>query len=196
MKIGCDIDGVVLEFVPAYLEIFEKRYGRKVLEENIFSFDLWKPLKISKKEAIDITKELFTSKKYPDLKFVEGAKRALLELSKGNEFNFLTARPDYAKDATQNTFDKNFLNQDFPIYYTGDFFNGTLKKSDLCVNLDIKLMIEDNLKTAMECSDAGIDVFLFDRPWNKDFEELTCKNIKRVYNWNEVLKEVKNASRN
>ncbi len=57
MKIGIDIDEVIVEFVRGYLELYEKKYGKKILFEDIFSYNLWEPLKISKEEIIKLADE-------------------------------------------------------------------------------------------------------------------------------------------
>jgi uncharacterized HAD superfamily protein len=48
-------------------------------------------------------------------------------------------------------------------------------------------MIEDASETALECAEKNIKVILFNQPWNKNLKH---KNIIRVKNWKEALKEI------
>jgi len=41
MKVGIDLDEIVVEFVKGYLGIFKKKYWREILLDNIFSYNLY-----------------------------------------------------------------------------------------------------------------------------------------------------------
>jgi uncharacterized HAD superfamily protein len=36
-------------------------------------------------------------------------------------------------------------------------------------------MIEDNLENAIDCAEAGIEVYLLDKPWNQKYDKKTHK---------------------
>jgi hypothetical protein len=42
---------LITEFVKGYLRLNNSKYNKNILFEDIFSYDLWVPLKITKKEA-------------------------------------------------------------------------------------------------------------------------------------------------
>ncbi|OQA04777.1 MAG: hypothetical protein BWY68_00125 [bacterium ADurb.Bin400] len=48
-------------------------------------------------------------------------------------------------------------------------------------------MIDDSLEHAIDCSQAGIDVVLFDQPWNRFGAP---EGISRVQSWDEIGKVV------
>lgn len=100
----------------------------------------------------------------------------------------MTTRPIIFKEKTENWIKKHI---DFPvkIIHSGDFYldNKARKKADICKEIGIKIMIEDVAKYALECAEVGILVILFDKPWNKGIKH---KNIIRVNNWIEALKEI------
>lgn len=56
-----------------------------------------------------------------------------------------------------------------------------LDKGIACKNEDIDLFIDDSVSNCRKVQDAGIDVLLFDAPFNKDNTE-----FRRIYNWKEV----------
>ena len=41
LKIGIDIDEVVVEFVKGYLEIYNQKYNPRKFFEDIYCYDLW-----------------------------------------------------------------------------------------------------------------------------------------------------------
>ena len=44
MRIGVDLDGVVANFTKGWTELYEKEFGKKILEEEITEWGLSKPL--------------------------------------------------------------------------------------------------------------------------------------------------------
>ena len=140
MKIGVDIDDVLAEFVVSYLGFYNQKYKKNLKREDIFSYNLWIPLNISKEEAVNVTYELFNSKEYDKIGVVEGSREGVKKLSLDNELIAITARPTIAKEKTERFLKDNYPSI-FDIHYTGDFFNGALRKSEVCSKLGIDLMI-------------------------------------------------------
>ena len=62
-------------------------------------------------------------------------------------------------------------------------------KGELCKDLNVDLMIEDDPKYAEDCALKGINVLLLDKPWNQNCIE--HENIIRVKNWKEILERFK-----
>lgn len=88
---------------------------------------------------------------------------------------------------TLNLLEKNNLK--IPVIFSGhDSSKKGKNKSEICVGKKIKLMIEDASHHALDCANLGINVILFDKPWNKN---VTHKNITRVKSWKEVLEIIK-----
>ncbi len=190
MKIGIDIDDVLVEFAKGYLNKYEEKYEKKVNFEDIFSFDLWKPLGISKQEAIDLADSYYDSLEFDNIGVLEGAKSALREISKNYEIFLITSRPIKLKEKTNNFINQHFSGIPLRIIFSNDFFSQGMKsKAQICEEEGIKLIIEDNKNYSALCAKKGIKVFLFDKPWNKNFKR---KNIERVYNWSEILERLKN----
>jgi len=75
-------------------------------------------------------------------------------------------------------------------YYS---LNGTIKnKYETCLEIGTDLMIDDLLNCSLDCASRNIRVLLFNQPWNQ------CKElpplVKRVYSWDEIIKEIKKKS--
>lgn len=188
MKIGIDIDEVIAEFLESFLEFYNSKYNRNLKKEDFKSYQFEETLGGShEEEAVELVKEHGYE---GEIKLVSGALEAIKELSKKHELIILTARHPMFKDKTEKFLEMHFGNIFSQILYTGEAFQkyGTTK-SDLCRNLDISIIIEDNKIFSLECAEKGINVFLMDRPWNKDC--FNHENILRVKNWNEALEKIK-----
>jgi len=189
MKIGIDIDEVIVEFLKGYLEIYEKIYGKKGFYKDFHSYNFWECLPISKEQAIRIAEEFFDSEEFENIEFVKGAKQAVQTLSKNHELIFLTARPVKIKEKTIRFFNKHFPESSFEIFHSGDFFAGNKSKAEICKDLGISFLIEDNEHYALDCSKNCEKVFLLDKPWNQNMKNQ--KNIIRVKNWQEIMEMLK-----
>ena len=182
MKIGIDIDEVLAKFVDSYLQIYNFKYNKNINTKDMFTYDLWVPLKISRDEAVSITNELFNSDLYDKIGVIEGSQEGVRRLAKDNELYIITARPIFAKEKTKEFFNKYYQDIKFSMYYTGDFFNGAMIKSELCSKKGIDYMIEDNAEIVLDCSKKGINTILFDKPWNQGLNENQYTNINSSCN--------------
>jgi len=188
MKIGIDIDEIVTEFVKGYLKVYNKKHGRDARYDKIFSYNLWEPLNISREEAIILADEFYDSQHFQEIELVEGAIEAINKLGKENEIFFITSRPGHIKDKTREFIMKHFSQIKSEIIHSGDFWGGlgSRTKAQICSELKLDFMIEDNKLYSQEIANSGIKVFLMDKPWNIGVEE--SNNLVRVKNWEEVMK--------
>ncbi len=192
MRIGTDLDEIVIEWVRSYLKFFNKRYRKSVRFEDIKSYDLWKPLGISREEAFSLADEFYETPEFKNLQLVEGAKEGLMTLAEKNELFFITSRPRYIERQTSNFLKRNFdgiLNENFDVFYSGDVFGNGKTKAEICEELRIEIFFEDRRESAVDVARKGIKVLLLDKPWNQYGK---CNdNVKRVDDWNKILEEIK-----
>lgn len=195
MKIGIDLDEVVVEFARGYLKLYNLKYKRNILFENIFSYNLWEPLGISREEVFQLADEYYNSEDFESIEFIKDAKEALQKLSKNNKLFIVTSRPVKIKEKTEIFFKKNFPFINFDIIHSGDLFDGQGKpKAEICMEKGLDVFIEDRKEYALECAKKKIKVLLFDKPWNKNCK--TPENIIRVYNWKEILDKINSGMKN
>jgi uncharacterized HAD superfamily protein len=188
MKIGIDIDEVVVEFVRGYIKILARK-GIAAEYEKTHSYNFWESYPITRDEAIKFADELFESEYFDTLELVSGAKEAINKLEKNNELFFITSRPNYIKIKTQKFIEEHFPNSNISLIFSGDFHKSNGKtKAEICKDLGIKILIEDNKKYALECANNGIKTFLINKPWNKNpgFHE----NLIKVNSWPEILRHL------
>ena len=94
MKIGIDIDGVLVEPIGIILDIYNKRYHKNKKYEDIFRYNLWECLDITKEESYLLVDEYFNSERYWETPLIDGSFEALKKLSLTNLSN-LTPHPLY-----------------------------------------------------------------------------------------------------
>ncbi len=185
MKIGIDIDEVMAEFVKGYMDFVERTRGEKVDFENIFSYDLWKVLKISREKAFEIAEEFADSGEFDNIQLVEGCKKGVEKISQNNKIFFITARPLNLKKKTKFFLEQNLPNTNFKLLFSGDIHpNNSLKKHDICKMHGVKILIEDNGEQAVRYASKGIKIILLDKPWNKNYVH---ENIFRAKDWEEII---------
>ena len=192
MKIGIDIDEVIAEFLESFLEFYNLKYNGNFKKEDFKDYKFEEILG----GTPDKTAELIQEHGYDgEIRLVDGALEAVKELSKKHELIILTARHPMFKDKTEKFLEMHFGNIFSQILYTGEAFQkyGTTK-SDLCKELDINIIIEDNKLFSRECAEKGIRVLLFDKPWNQIYEH--HKNIIRVKDWKEILEKLEEERTN
>jgi len=187
MKIGVDIDEILAEFVKGYLELYNKKYGKNIKFEDVFTYSLCEPLKISKQESIKLADEYYGSDDFDNIKLVQGAKEGIKKLNEQHKLIFVTARPNHTKEKTELFLKKILPDVDLDISHSNNLWSKGLLKSEVCINKKCDLLIEDTSSNALDCADKGIKIILLDKPWNQGVEH---ENIIRVYNWGEILGEI------
>ena len=189
MKIGIDIDDVVVELTKEYVRFYNKANGTNFRFEDIYTYYLEKPLNTTKEEAVKLMFEFYETEDFDNLVLVEGAKELVSELSKNHEIFFITARPLKIKERTRFFLEKHFPDVPLNILHSGDFLGERKTKADICLDQGIKFLIEDNHVYALDCARKGVKVFLLEKPWNKNHEE--HPNIVKINHLKEVLEQIK-----
>ena len=161
MKIGLDIDGIILDFertMRTYAELYDLLILRKNGVENSRQFDYLKRYDWTdeeKKKFIDRYLVYATINSTPLIPLV----KEMLELFQleGYEFLFITARgllKKETKEAVIQVFQKNNIPID-NIYW------GVKDKVSKCDELGIDIMIEDNTSTCKLLRDNEIKTLYF-----------------------------------
>jgi uncharacterized HAD superfamily protein len=185
MRIGIDLDDTVFEFARTLLNEYELAFGKKIEFETVFSYKFWEVFQLTKEEMIDFFQRVVTKSFNENLALCEQSKESIHLLAKNNKLYFITSR--IAREGTIESLRKHFPDIDFEIVFSGNAHLQTTEKTkaDICKELNIDVMIEDDKEYAKECSEKGIKVLLLDKPWNRG-----CKNnenIIRIKNWGEIV---------
>ncbi|MCK4650497.1 hypothetical protein KAT36_04680 [Candidatus Pacearchaeota archaeon] len=185
MKIAIDIDEVLCETMKSFLDFVRENKGIEKDFEDIFSHNLWEVFEVEEKEINEIFYEIFIYGGSLDL--ISGAKEGVENLSRNNELFFITSRSMNYFDKTKDFIVKNFISKP-QLYFSGDLYGDGKTKDEICEDLEIKLIIEDNGETSLKYAENGLNVLLLDKPWNQKFEH---ENIFRCFSWDDILEKIR-----
>lgn len=190
MRIGVDVDEIIADTLNALIRFHNEAYGTNLKKSDFFSYECHEVWGGTNEEAIAKWFEFFETEYFVAIEPLAGALPGLMALKEhGHELFAITARQHFIADRT-----KNWINTHFPDIFSGISFGnrcgieGVRKtKSAMCAELGITVLIEDDLHHAMDCSQHGIEVLLFDYPWNQ--RELPAHTY-RVFSWDDVIRIV------
>ncbi len=194
MRIGIDFDDVVADSIQAIVNIHNATHGTKFNREDAFTYraeEVWGGTKEEWRTKLD---EFFSTKHLAQLAPIAGSLVAIDTLKKhGHELFIVTGRGKGDVAATEQWLKIHFPDVFRGVHY-GDFVvRGNLepakmKKSDICKENGIALLIDDNPDVAKECGACGVNVFLFDQPWNRSLPPTA--GITRVFSWEEIVEKL------
>lgn len=188
MRIGIDIDGVILDF-ERQMNVYAELYDLLVLEKN----GVINKNKFSYLDKYDWTleeRQRFTDeyliKGTLNCGLMPGVKESLEILSKENDIYAITARGLINKE-TKRYVSKRLIGLDIKF----DNIHFEVKdKLEKCKNLNIELMIEDNPEICEVLSKNGIKcLYLRDKNSPKLVEN---EYLIEVNNWGEILRYIIN----
>jgi len=187
MKIGVDLDDVVVEFSKGFLDFYNKKNNTDFRYEDWDRYWFNDAFGVDKSLVRSVRDEFFNSVTLYELEFVKGAKGGLRVLSKNNELYIVTSRPLRFKQKTDDFINQNFPNLFSDIFYSDDADrNHSVGKAKICMGEGISVLIEDNLEYALYCLEHGINSILLGRRWN----EACPDKVLRVKNWKEILEKI------
>ncbi len=189
MKIGVDLDDVVVEWVPRFLEFYNSRTNSNLKFEEWKNYFFEEIIGISRDEARVLIDEFVNSDFHEGVGLIEGVKKGIEKLSEQNEVIIITSRPLRYKNKTEEFLDKHNLK--LLVFYSRDSNDVYIDKGEFCQRLGVELIIEDSKEYSLSCADRGIRVFLFDKPWNQG--DHFPIDITRVYSWKDILGKLENA---
>lgn len=184
LKIGVDLDDTVFEFMKSFLKIFEERYRKKISFEEVISYDLSFLTGLETDKIVELIKNIGNE----NFVLCEGAKESILELSENNKIFFITSR--VFRDGTLESLKKTFPKMNFDLIFSHNPYvkTGKKTKSEICRNLGINFMIEDDLIHSEKCAKEGVKTLLLEKPWNQSYED--NENIIRVTGWPEIVEKI------
>lgn len=190
MIIGIDIDEILADWVSRVAESHNQKYGTSLKKADFHSYKFWEVWGGTREEAIEKIYS-FMEEHIEKVSPVTGSIEAIRTLKNGgHELHVITGRRNEFINQT-----KRWLDQHFPEIFTGVYFtnhytnNGvSLRKIDICKEMGIEVLIEDDVVHALDVAQDGVQVLLMDYPWNQG---ISHTNLKRVFSWEEILEIIK-----
>ncbi|MBS3172044.1 hypothetical protein J4438_00490 [Candidatus Woesearchaeota archaeon] len=193
MLVAFDVDDTLAKFNIPLLNVYNAIDGTNYTSRDIKSYNLEMLWGCTKEEAIQRIQYFYKTHEFGRIVPVEGSQEAVEKLSKENQLIVITSRLSSVSRKTEEWLDKYFSGKFSDIYYTSEWHSangGSGKKADICRDKKVDIIIDDCLEYILACQNVGTRGILFDLNgeygWNKTEEE-----IKRVLNWEEVLKKIK-----
>jgi len=195
IRIGVDIDDVTAEFTDA-LRLWVNTAAGVDLQPHHYQtkHEYWAHFKAvwAENKIVDLVdydrfdNELTVNQSH--VKVVAGAKEAIALLKQKYDIVFITSRPPAQHDATRQWLDEH-IDPSMPLYLANNptVQSNPQSKGELCVELDVQLLIDDNAENCQDARDNGADAILFgDYGWNAHASE----SLHRCSNWQEVLEYI------
>jgi len=188
MRIGIDLDDVLVDSLPHYLRAFNQRFG--------FTIDLadaaWRMFRkypqIPRQEIDEFFSELIEGGFFTSRPLLPGAREAMERLADDGHHLFIVT----GRSPKDEAITRNWLNQvGLARHFSGLVHQGIEPvgryKSEAASELRLDLFIEDELAVAIAIAEADIPVLLYDRPWNQG---TLLDHVRRVRSWTEVLTHI------
>jgi len=186
-KIAIDVDEVLYETLQAFIRFLREKKGIVKEYEDVRVYSLNKSFGITKEEE-DTLHKIFHSEFNSNpsiLSLVEGAREGVRILAENYDIYFVSARSSDIFEKTKEAIERDFVKNP-QIYFSGDLFKCQKKnKEEICKELGINLIIEDNGLHSLKYAKKGMRVLLLDKPWNRGFSH---ENIIRFSDWREIVK--------
>jgi uncharacterized HAD superfamily protein len=194
MKIGVDLDDVLADSLPQYLQAFNDRFGVDVeLADAAWRIADRFP-QIPRQEADEFFSELIEDGFFSSRPLVPHAKEAVEALADGgHRLYIITGRTPRDEQITMDWLTRIGVLSHFEAVMHRTRNPVERHKADVAAGLALGLFIEDELAVALAVADTAIPVLLFDRPWNQG---PLPDNVRRIGSWHEALTRIADLNGN
>ena len=189
MKIGVDLDEVLVKFSEGTFNYYNSIHGTDYNNSQLKDYCLWKVWGGTKDDAIELVYDFYDSDLFDKIEAVEGAIEGINHLAQKHELSLITGRQFDFTEKTMKCIDKYFPGKFSEIYFMNDYSKDggkSRKKSDVCVELGVDLLIEDVTSYTEGCNEKGIEVMLLNYPWNQEY----VPGAIRVDSWKEIIEKI------
>ena len=183
MKIGVDIDGVILDLGSKVCEIFNSLYDTNYTKNDVKRWEFFRDWEVSEETMYEIFDKAYQQSS--TIALIDNNTPCILEkLYKVHDLDLVTARNKKFENLLVDRL--NFLEIKKGVQY-GDLIHVEPKPYDAKVALNYEILIDDNpnlINPILILPEKKL--ILFEQPWNQDLGER--ENIKRVHNWKQIEK--------
>jgi uncharacterized HAD superfamily protein len=180
MKIGVDIDEVLAPFLPSML-----KWKRTKSLPKTYPYIFSTIYNISENDSQKLVHEFYDSKEFLKLKPIKNSQKAMKHLKQqDHKLYIITGRQKVVKQKTEDWIEKWYPGIFEDVILTNSFTPQEVLKSDVCSNINIGLIIDDNFTTCVECISKGTEAinFIGDPVYPWCFENKISKN-----SWKQII---------
>lgn len=185
MKIAIDIDGVLLDIMQTYCEIYNKRYHTNYKKKDVIRWDFFNDWNINEEIAFNIFYEIYVDSM--NVPFIdENAPRIMQKLNERYDLDIVSARlPEYRSAIVEKL---NFHNVREGIQFD-ELILLHHKPYDIKLKQNYDVYVDDNPNLVEPIKKLeNRKLLLFDQPWNN--HSVCENNVYRVYNWEDVEEKI------
>ena len=165
-----DADDVCWPFNERYVRYHNREYGTDFRYEDIYTFDMPLMYGLSLEEMLENVTN-FTHTRHHELVPYRGVITAQHVLSGTFFQHIVTSRAESIRDLTVGALNDHDFSSLVDYHFTNGFSpNGTPNKRtklQVCRAIDAVGLVEDVPVNILQVANAGIPVFMPDRPWNQ-----------------------------
>lgn len=183
LRIGIDIDGVIVDYVTASLPLLSQICDRPISYQDINSRDLTKALGMGKQAIAYFWRQVLFTELLQYAPPIKGVTKALSQLD-GHKLWLFTGRPKHLKPLTESWLIGN------SIVYNRIVFDSGKTVGKLSTERNCDVFIEDQLEVAAVLAEAGVFTILLDQPWNQT--PILPRNCIRVFDWDSIILQINN----
>ncbi len=186
MKIAIDVDGVLLDLMSEFCQMYNERFGTKYSKEDATNWDFYKDWDIPLEFLTDSFRQLHENPMITPL-IDKVAPEIMKELRLVYDIDIITSREAYTRKALIERL--NSLGIHKGSHYK-EIIITPLSPNDVKLSYEYDLFIDDNpnLATSINKYDDKI-LLLYNQPWNYSVQN--TRNVVRVQNWTEILEFIK-----
>eukprot|EP00899_Mesostigma_viride_P010288 jgi/Mesvir1/19260/Mv10341-RA.1 len=174
LRVGVDVDEVLGRFLYSLNEYCKETYNWNYSLSDYKVYDFKTVWKVNQEEANHYVHEFFKSNHFAQgIPPIPGAKSSLERLSTLCDLVVVTSRQHVIREPTLQWLDAHFPDIFSSVHFGNHYalHGQSRSKSQICKELAVDVLIDDNPAYAEECAAAGLDVLLFDwdlgYPWSK-----------------------------
>lgn len=185
MKIAIDIDGVLLDIIITYCEIYNRRYGTNYKKNDVVKWDFFADWNMDEETGFKIFYEIYADSH--SIPFIDNdAPKIMKKLNESYDLDIVSARvPEYRPSIIDKLESHDIMGG---IQYT-ELILLHHKPYDIKLKQNYDLYVDDNPNLVEPIKMMkNRTLLLFDQPWNQNS---VCEDsVHRVYNWVDVEKKI------
>jgi uncharacterized HAD superfamily protein len=187
MKIAIDLDEVTVDLLKEVNEYYNNKHDTDFKLSDFHNYDWWEIWGIPLDDAVNEFYSFMESPESRKIQPIYGAIESIEKLRSQNDVVIITARQNEIKEMTLEWVQEYIPGLEKHTYFTNHLsrISKHVKKSEIALELNVDLLIDDQLRNAYDCAENGIKVLLYNQPWNQNLQ--LNKNITRVYSWKNAL---------
>lgn len=185
MRIGIDIDDVLADSLPAFLEGFNRRFGLEVPMTEAG----WEIFRRYPEIPAEDIRAFFAELSHMDFlgsrPILTGAREGVERLHQaGHRLFVITGRLRQDRGATERWLNAAGFSSFFQEIADRDGVDTALHKRRAAKRLQLNVLLDDEYEVALSVAELPVRVLLFDRPWNRGS---LPPRITRIHSWADVL---------